>query len=668
MLKWTVLGSGPKERELIRLMGLVCGGLPFVSSLQAEARRLCADRRHPLDLEFVLARHPPHDGSSKTGPLIGSGLRIGPDSQMERLTRKDCECLPLDLPVFQPAIANGNGRYFCLAYGYTPVPKRREDFDFEDPFHRVRRFHSLFRPNAEITNPVAFLTRLHYKAIRVSRFPAQQIVRQLTHLLTTRLGIDTAAWWAKTCNLAHEWRRLGDWQRRILLPILDAVRHTLDASPRMGYPLTAPGVVLMDRPDLFCPPSVFASWIELFDSLLPNMQFVLTLPPGAQRQVPDRLRRAKLRISSAQAAKEKTPRKRRLPPGSVLLVDVDGRLPNLALMKLSQYFKTRGQRVNLVRQEAYVSTAKEIWASCVFYKPASLGRVERLRSYYGDSLHVGGSGVDLARRLPPQVDALDADYRLYPELGDRAIGFLTRGCPFACPFCIVPRKEGKIRQVTDLDSLLQGRKKLILLDDNILAHPEAATFLEEMVRCDTQVNFNQTLDIRLLDDDKARLLRRIRCRDVAFKRDNYFFSLNDTRWLAEVARCYSRLGFDSRNNVEFICMYGYNTTLAEDLERFRFLRSLPGAYVFVQQYRPFPGAPRPDLHHFFGPNADRQIDELVRIVFPQNMKSMEKYYRWISQQYARQFGKLHKGLVDTIFRYNNRHAKGRYIASLAGTL
>jgi hypothetical protein len=49
------------------------------------------------------------------------------------------------------------------------------------------------------------------------------------------------------------------------------------------------------------------------------------------------------------------------------------------------------------------------------------------------------------------------------------------------------------------------------------------------------------------------------------------------------------------------------------------------------------------------------------------MKSMEKYYYWISKQYAQSFGKLHTGLVDTIFRYNNRDRKGKYIATLAGT-
>jgi hypothetical protein len=48
------------------------------------------------------------------------------------------------------------------------------------------------------------------------------------------------------------------------------------------------------------------------------------------------------------------------------------------------------------------------------------------------------------------------------------------------------------------------------------------------------------------------------------------------------------------------------------------------------------------------------------------MKSMEVYYRWLSRCYAEAFGKLHMPLVDTIFRYNYRERKGRYIATLAG--
>ncbi len=126
------------------------------------------------------------------------------------------------------------------------------------------------------------------------------------------------------------------------------------------------------------------------------------------------------------------------------------------------------------------------------------------------------------------------------------------------------------------------------------------------------------------------------------------------------------MGFSPNDNVGFVCMYGYNTTLAEDVERFHFLRSLPGAYVFVQRYQPIAGAPDSSLAKFFDDKADELIDELIKIVFPQNMKSMERYYRWVSQLYANAFEKLHMGLVDTLFRYNNRHNKGRYIASLAG--
>lgn len=175
------------------------------------------------------------------------------------------------------------------------------------------------------------------------------------------------------------------------------------------------------------------------------------------------------------------------------------------------------------------------------------------------------------------------------------------------------------------------------------------------------------LDLHLVDEEKARLIRAIPCSNVKFTRTVYHFSLNDTRNLEELRQKYALFHFGAKENVEFICMYGYNTTLAEDLERFRFLRSLPGAYVFVQEYQPIPGGPEPQLKEYFDERADHYIDELVQICFPQSMKSMEKYFRWLSKRYALHFGRLHMGLVDTIFRYNKRYDRGRYIASLAGT-
>jgi len=157
--------------------------------------------------------------------------------------------------------------------------------------------------------------------------------------------------------------------------------------------------------------------------------------------------------------------------------------------------------------------------------------------------------------------------------------------------------------------------------------------------------------------------------NTRFTRSNYHFSLNDNKRLSLVSRKYKLFGFGHRDNVEFICMYGFNTNLAQDVERFRFLRSLPGAYVFAQQYQPVrPNAPPRDDLPFFGENADDLIDELVSIVFPQNMKSMEKYYKWVARNYALTFGRVHERLVDTIFRYNHRHKRGEYIATLAGTM
>jgi len=487
-------------------------------------------------------------------------------------------------------------------------------------------------------------------------------------LFKEHLNIDTGRWLERSCDFEWEWSQLRPWEQRAALPVLDAVRHMIDASPKYGTPLEQPGVMLLDRPDLICTEKIFPRWIMLMDRLLPAIQFVLTLSAKARQHFSSSVQRKRLPLPAAAAQPEAKKKQTRFQRATILLIDVDGRLPNLALMKLSRYFKEQGRKVTLARSDCRIKGADAVYASCVFFSSASRRRVAELRKYYGVSLIIGGSGVDIRGRLPREIENLPPDYSLYPDLKDRAIGFITRGCPNKCPFCIVPIKEGKTRQVANLEDLLQnGRKKLILLDDNILSHPKAARFLEEMARRDLRVNFTQTLDIRLLKKETWQLVRRIRCSNTKFTRTVYYFSLNDTRHLDRVRRKYEQLDFSPKDNVEFICMYGYNTTLAEDVERFHFLRSLPGAYVFVQRYQPIPGGPAPSLANFFDDKAYQLIDELIKIVFPQNMKSMEKYYRWVSRLYANAFEKLHMGLVDTIFRYNNRHDKGRYIVTLAGT-
>jgi hypothetical protein len=663
--KWTQLPAGSSNRELLQLTALACGGPSFIPHLPFRLERFCR-APGPLHLECVLAAHTPGDCRKCSTPLIAHGVHIDHEGRVTPLRTKDRNMATTGVPFRKFAIGTGNSAYFFIAYGSSLKAHHGTDrFDFFDLFFRVTRFHSLFNPEAFITDPVAFLIRLNYRGILKARFPAERTMQCFCRYFLEYLDIDTGCWKGKTCNFEREWCGLHPWQQRALLPIIDTARHMMDAFPRSGEPLKMPGLMLLDRPDRFCTEKVLPRWIMLMDRLFPAMQFLLTLSEKARFQVPTAIQRKRLAMPIL-AEEPKERRIARLPRGVVLLLDVDSRLPNVALMKLSRYFKERGRRVILARKDALIAGAQEVYASSVFSSASSQKRLKKLREYYGKSLVQGGSGVDIHKRLAPYIEGLHADYSLYPELKDRAIGFLTRGCPGHCAFCIVPAKEGKPRQVSDLDTLLEGGRfrKLILLDDNILSYSKAGDLLEEMVSRDIRVNFTQTLDIRLLNREKAHLLRRIHAANTGFTRCVYHFSLNNTRSLEQVRRKYRLMGFSPRDNVEFVCMYGYDTTLAEDVERFRFLRSLPGAYVFVQEYQPILGGPTPDLTGFFDYQTDEHIDKLITIMFSQNMKSMEKYYRWLSKRYVQTFGKLHRGLVDTIFRYNYRDHKGRYIARM----
>ena len=667
--KWTLLPPGPAHSELLQVMALSCGGIPFIRHLNHALMGFSKNVEAPLQVESLLLPHPPRDGYRIKGSPLGVGLRIDHRGTPISLKRNQCRHIPSEFPVKPLAVGNGNGKFLFLAYGpFLKAHCGTDSFDFSNPLHRLTRFQSLFAPLTRLTDPVAFLKKLHYRAIRAARYPAQGVLQKISVLFAELFHLNTGPWMGKACDFSHEWSQMRPWEQRALLPVLDAMRHMLDAYPHSGAPLEEPALLLMDRPDRFCTERIFPEWIRMLDRLFPSVQLILTLSERATGQIPSQV--LAKRLSSA-PSKEKTgiqPRPVRLRPGMVLLIDVDGRLPNLALMKLSQSLKQQGRRVVLLPKEAYVKGVEAVYASCVFTSVGSLSRVKRLEHYYRSAFTVGGSGIDIRRRLPQEIEGMPPDYGVYPNVGKVAIGFLTRGCPYHCPFCIVPQKEGPVHQVAELEELLQGdRHKLILLDDNILSHPNAPELLEEMVRRNIQVNFSQTLDIRLLDQETSRLIRRIHCSNLKFTRRVVHFSLNDCRHLDLIRRKYDLLGFGPGDNTEFICMYGYNTTLKEDVERFRFLRSLPGAYVFVQEYQPIPGGPARELIHFFDEQADEQIDALIRIKYSQNMKSMERYYRWVNRRYAETFGRLHRGLVDTIFRYNNRHNKGRYLATLAGT-
>ena len=675
--KWNIIKCTPEEydSELLRLLALAGSGCTdYLDQLALDLTELLQDKSRNLQIEFVWQEHKAINKRILQLAKSQSAVAITPSGQGKRLRQNDNYLLPLSTRYSTLSKWSPPAKHPLFAYGAAFRPHRgSDDFDFSDPFYQLRRIHSLFTPEARITDPEAFLQNLHYRAIDHRRYMPAQILQSLQRLLNDQLDLDTSEWMQKGTDFKNQWSRFSDFEQQLMLPIIDPARHLHDALPSCPNPLNFPGIMLLDRPDNYCPPECLPAWICLLDKLFPALQFVTTLPQTCVEMLPEHVVRQSLvdfayyseYYPQKSCSKKQT---RKLPAKSILLIDVDGRLPNMALMKLSTYFKNNGYNIQLERKEAYDVKPEAVFASSVFNFDFSKQRIKNLRKYYGQAINCGGSGLDLKKSLPEDIENCEPDYDLYPELDNRAIGFLTRGCPFSCQFCIVPVKEGKPRLESDLQSLTRNKRdKLILLDDNILAYQNCKDLLEEMVRRKLKVNFNQTLDLTLVDKEKAELLRSIYSCNVKCNRQVYHFSLNDNNNLEQLRDKYELFNFSGKDNVEFICMYGFNTTLAEDLERFSFLRSLPGAYVFVQEYMPIIGGPQPQLEDYFDDKVDEYIDQLVRICFPQCMKSMEKYFRWLSRLYAQKFGKLHMGLVDTIFRYNTRYKRGRYIASLAGT-
>ena len=663
--KWAFLSGTDNARELFSWVALASCGIRHVEALRHQIGGELAPPGTIRRLEFVQIRHAPQECGVRQPARRSGGWIIAPDA-ITPAPRGDLRHMEQSLPFSAPPALQGNKGWLLLGYGRRVRAHEGTDrFEFDELHHRLKRCASLFDPEARLTDPMAFLKRLHFKGMFNGRERSKRYITWLNRKLSPLLGVSPEAWLGRRPEFQRGWDAMAGWQRTLATLALDMARQVLDASVGLYNPSEQTGVVMFDGLPQGVPGNRFRAFLTLLDGLFPNLQYLVALTKGQRALGPAAMRSKTLAIPQP-APRSPAPSPRRLRKGTALLIDVDGQLPNLALMKLSRFIRNQGKRVALARPGTEAANPDSVYASCVFSSPGSAARVARLRQRYGDDLEIGGSGVDLRKRLPPEIEELDPDYTLYPDLSGRAIGFLTRGCPRRCSFCIVPTKEGKPRRVGDLDGLLQGRKKLILLDDNLLAHPAASELLEEMLRRDIQVNFNQTLDLGLLTPGTAALLRRVRAANVKFTRRVLHFSLNDNHRFDLYRRHFEWLQTDTRDHIEFICMYGFNTTLAEDLERFQFLRTLPGAYVFVQRYRPVLGGPEPDLSGFFDDRSDERIDSLVGVMFQQNMKSMEVYYRWLCELYARQRGRIHRPLVETLYRYNNRHRMGAYLSKLEG--
>lgn len=257
-------------------------------------------------------------------------------------------------------------------------------------------------------------------------------------------------------------------------------------------------------------------------------------------------------------------------------------------MKLSAWHKKQGDTVE-------------------WYEPLLSGHMDRVYmskvfsftpdyEYYIDSDEIikGGSGycIELINgkeiyhtendiQFPPEIEHIYPDYSLYPELTKYiAYGFMSRGCPRGCDFCHVEAKEGrKAYKVADLSEFWNGQKNIVLLDPNPIACKEWKNILQQLIDSESWVDFSQGVDIRLMTEEKAEMIKKIKTKNIHFAWDRY----EDRDKIIPKFKMFKEIsGWDKRKLTVYV-LTNFNTTIEQDLERIYTLREL-GYWPYVMIY------------------------------------------------------------------------------------
>ncbi len=198
------------------------------------------------------------------------------------------------------------------------------------------------------------------------------------------------------------------------------------------------------------------------------------------------------------------------------LIDVDSHnWPNLCLMKLFAYHKAQGNQV------AWWNPAEHydlVYKSRVFDDTYSKDNIIVTNT---DRVIKGGTGYGISGNLPDAVEHICPDCALSPQFSDIAYGFLTRGCPRRCKFCLVSEKEGQRSiQTADLSEFWRGQKEIKLMDANLLACPDHEKLILQLAESRAWVDFSQGLDVRLITSENMKLLNKVKTKTVHFAWDN----------------------------------------------------------------------------------------------------------------------------------------------------
>ena len=257
------------------------------------------------------------------------------------------------------------------------------------------------------------------------------------------------------------------------------------------------------------------------------------------------------------------------------LIDVDSHnFPNLCLMKLSAYHKAKGHTVEWWNAKGRYDL---VYKSRVFTDTYSKDTITVTNA---EQVIFGGTGYDTKNRLPPEVEHSYPDYSIYPQFFGIAYGFLSRGCPRNCGFCIVSGKEGrKSVKVADLSEFWKWQPEIKIMDANLLACPDHENLIEQLIRSRAWVDFSQGLDIRLVNRDNVSLLNRVRIKAVHFAWDN-----PDEDLTGYFQRFLDLTAIKSSRQRRVYVLTNYGSTHEQDLYRVNTLRAMGfDPYVMIYE-------------------------------------------------------------------------------------